>query len=123
MILICYILSILCGAAGDALDHRGKKIAGHILQGSEILIWLTLFILALIAQPDYTTTQLVLIALSYFALRFFLFDYTWNLFAGKPLGYIGTTSLYDKLISKLAPAMVHFLKVILGVVAIIYLLI
>ena len=122
MILICYILSIFCKASGDALSQTGHKLWGHPLQLVSSVALVALFILALIAKPDYTNEQIVLIALSYFALRFFLFDYTWNLFAGKPLGYIGTTSLYDKLIRHIHPAINNLAKFVFGALAIIFLL-
>lgn len=121
MILVCYILSILCGASGDAFDYTGKKTAGHILQGCEIFTWLTLFILALVARPDYDPDQIVIIALSYFALRFFLFDYIWNICAGQKLFYIGNTSIYDKILQVFHPAIIHLMKFSLGILAIIFL--
>ena len=122
MILICYILSIFCKASGDALQSTGHKLWGHPLQLMSSVALVALFILALIAKPDYSTEQIVLIALSYFALRFFLFDYIWNLFAGKPLGYIGNTSYYDLLLQKINPAMLNLLKLVIGALAIIFLI-
>ena len=118
MILICYILSIFCKASGDALQSTGRKLWGHPLQLVSSVALVALFILALIAKPDYEPDQIVLIALSYFALRFFLFDYIWNLFAGQYIFYIGNTSYYDLLCQKIAPAMLHFIKVVSGIVII-----
>jgi hypothetical protein len=123
MILICYILSIVFGAAGDALDHIGKKQVGHIAQGLEILMLITLFVLALVARPDYTPGQITGVALSYFALRFWLFDYVWNIAAGQSLFYIGNTSIYDKFLRKIHPAMVQMMKWTVGVLAVVFLLI
>ena len=122
MILICYILSIFCKASGDALSQTGRKLWGHPLQLMSSVALVALFILSLIAKPDYTNEQIVLIALSYFALRFFLFDYIWNLFAGKPLFYIGNTSYYDLLLQKINPAMLNLLKLVIGALAIIFLI-
>jgi len=122
MILICYILSIFCKASGDALSQTGRKLWGHPLQLMSSIVLVALFILALIFRPDYDNRQIVLIALSYFALRFFLFDYAWNLFAGKPLFYIGNTSYYDLLLQKINPAMVNLMKFVFGSLAIIFLI-
>ena len=122
MILICYILSIFCKASGDALSQTGRKLWGHPLQLMSSVMLVALFILALIFRPEYDNRQIVLIALSYFALRFFLFDYIWNLFAGMPLIYIGTTSLYDKLLRRIHPAMVNLMKFVFGALAIIFLI-
>ena len=122
MILICYILSIFCKASGDALSQTGRKLWGHPLQLVSSVALVALFILSLIARPDYSTEQIVLIALSYFALRFFLFDYIWNLFAGKNIFYIGNTSYYDLLCQKINPAMLNLLKLVIGALAIIFLI-
>ena len=122
MILICYILSIFCKASGDALSQTGRKLWGHPLQLMSSVVLVALFILSLIAKPDYTNGQIILIALSYFALRFFLFDYIWNLFAGESLFYIGNTSYYDLLLQKISPAMVNLMKFVFGTLAIIFLI-
>lgn len=122
MILICYVLSIFCKASGDAMSNTGHKFWGHPLQLMSSVVLVALFILALIAQPYYTTEQIILIGLSYFALRFFLFDYIWNIFAHKRLGYIGTTSLYDKILRRINPAMVNLAKFVFGILAIVFLI-
>lgn len=122
MILVCYILSIFCKASGDALSQTGRKLWGHPLQLLSSVFLLALFTLALILHPQYDNEQIVLIVLSYFALRFFLFDYVWNIFAHKRLGYIGVTSLYDNLLRRFAPAMVNFMKFVFGALAIIFLI-
>jgi len=118
MILILYILSIFGGAAGDGLHHRGNKLLAHPLKLLQPVALLILVVLTLIVRPDYDGYQLALIAYSYFILRFSLFDYIWNLFAGEDIFYIGNSSLYDKVCQRIAPAMLHFIKVVSGSVII-----
>jgi len=122
MILTLYILSILSGAIGDALMHKGNKLIGHPVKLGQPIFLLALFILALIAQPEYLWWQIIFIALSYFALRFFLWDYAWNIVMRQPLAYIGNTSFYDNVLGQLNPAMVFILKLIAGASAVTFLL-
>ena len=122
MILICYILSILCGAAGDGLMQHGKKLWGHPIKLGQPVFLLMIFVLSLMAKPDYTTHQIVMITLSYFALRFALWDYAHNIAIGQYIFYIGNTSYYDLACQKIHPAMINFMKFVFGVVAIIFLI-
>ena len=42
-------------------------------------------------------------AMSYVSLRIGLFDYSYNITRGLPLGYIGSTSTWDKAMQQVAP--------------------
>lgn len=118
MILILYILSIFGAAAGDGLHQSGRKFLAHPLRLLQPVSLLVLVILILIVRPDYDPYQLALIAYSYFILRFALFDYIRNLFAGKDIFYIGDTSYYDRFCQRIAPAMLNLIRVESGIVII-----
>jgi hypothetical protein len=83
---------------GDGLKDSGHKPIGHSLNALSVgLVMTSPFVI------DYEKSKLGYYLASYTFLRFALFDYSYNLSRGLPLGYIGNTSLYDKVLQKFDP--------------------
>jgi hypothetical protein len=95
MILILYILNILLGASGDALNDSNRKTVGHVLRA--------LSVLSLLLVPLYYTEGFEWLIASYILLRVGLFDVTYNITRKLPICLIGTTSLWDKFVMLFNP--------------------
>jgi hypothetical protein len=104
MIILFYILSILFNASGDGVKNRN---IGHALQALS-------FIPLLIADHPIWYVALI----SYGLLRISLFDYTFNISAGLPLRFVGSTSWWDKAIKKVPFGLMclfRFVALIVGI--------
>ena len=83
--------SIVFEAVGDACYDNGNKVAAHILQATSTGI--------LLASPfllDFDRSKCGWYFLSYLTFRVALFDPIYNLSRGLQVGYIGSTSYWDK---------------------------
>jgi hypothetical protein len=76
-------------AIGDGLRWIGKQVAHHAVEIVRELIWLSLV--------AYFMDNWTIITM-YMTARIALFDPIINLVAGKPIGYAGESSIYDKLL-------------------------
>ncbi len=92
---------ILLDAVGDGLRWIGKPMAHHAVEALREAIWL--------AMVAYFMGTWVIIPM-YILARIVFFDPIINLVAGKGLGYVGSSSIYDRLL-KLVPS-VHLIWVI-----------
>ena len=104
-ILAYHAATVTLGAAGDACYLNGNKDLGHVMHAMEIGALVGgpfLFKVTLKESPWYIG--------SYIGTRFLLFDYAHNVFADLPVGYLGTTSFYDRTLSKVPPDGVAFYK-------------
>jgi len=98
-----YTGSILLNAVGDGLNDSGDKQWGHACNAASIGL--------LLGSPfiiDYEKDKWYWYLISYTSLRISLFDYTYNTTRGLPLGYIGSTSTWDKALSKFRSPETHF---------------
>jgi hypothetical protein len=98
-ILIIYTVSILLAAVADGCMDTGVKMAGHSLE--------SLSILALLIVPfiqKYRGGWGWYIA-AYLCLRVGMFDLAYNIAAGLPLTFHGTTSLWDGFVQAFNPPM------------------
>lgn len=87
---------VIFEACGDAMMDEGNKELGHILQLSSFGIALTTpYVVDL--QRDKWWVHLIV----YSTTRLLLFDYTYNVARGLPLNHIGSTSYWDKGLSRL----------------------
>lgn len=127
-----FIAQLILDSMGDALNSKirfntsknsilNKK--SHIVQAFQILIWLIIvglvftgYILAYnINASSYPLDKLIWflkLLLGYSVLRFAIFDYLFNAFAGNTRSYYGKSSYYDIIINstivffnKIAPKM------------------
>jgi hypothetical protein len=80
---------VLLDALGDGLRWIGKQVAHHTVEILREAIWLAMVV--------YFTGQPELIVM-YITARIALFDPLINLIAGKGLGYVGSSSLYDRIL-------------------------
>jgi len=107
MIIAAFILLIVLDAVGDAVKNKPLK---HLLQTFLVGFWLLMIYAgAFMELPEIHTA-----VIGYALLRYFLFDAVWNVTSGKRIDYIGSTSLYDKILSGVHPSMILFTKLIAG---------
>ena len=76
-------------ALGDGLRWIGKQVAHHVIEAIRELIWLCLV--------AYFMGEYMIIPMYYLA-RIAIFDPLINIVAGKPIGYVGNSSLYDRIL-------------------------
>ena len=106
-IIIYLLLTIAIGAIGDgmAIDHATKLT--HLFKAFEILLLISCgFVFKL------TIRNLIALLVVYISLRIACFDPIHNIVAGLDILYVGTTSLWDKLISNWVPTGIVFARVI-----------
>jgi hypothetical protein len=99
MILLLIILTIILDATGDGLMLK-YKVWSHAVQSLCVLIWLIIFYLATHLDIIFRFPDFLCIVASYALMRFGLFDFAYNLVAGQPFGYVGSTSIFDRYIGK-----------------------
>ena len=93
-----YSSSIVLNAVGDGLNDSGEKQWGHLCNAASIGLLLTSpFVI------DYDKSKWGWYLTSYVSLRIALFDYSYNLTRGLPLNYIGGTSTWDRVLTKMNP--------------------
>jgi len=80
---------VILDAVGDGLRWRGKQVAHHAVEILREAIWL--------AMVAYFMDNYFIITM-YITARIALFDPVINLIAGKPIGYAGNSSIYDRLL-------------------------
>ena len=103
---------VLLDALGDGLRWIGKQVAHHIVEILKEAVWLSMLVY-FTGEPKFI--------IMYITARIALFDPLINLIAGKGLGYIGSSSLYDKLL-KWFTAKVHEQKMLIWVLRVLALI-
>lgn len=104
LLLIYTIINVL-DAVSDALRDEGKKTWSHPI---EIIL-----IAGLLFMPFIVPFNIVAIA-SFILVRYFVFDFTYNIIRKLGLFYFGSTSIYDKLFRMLLvkdQAIVHVILI------------
>ena len=95
-LIILYLIGlVVLGAAADALNDTDMKTIGHALGAVEVvglLIGGMLF--------NLTRRHVLAFIAAYVCFRIVGFDYTYNLVSGLPLGYHGTSCLWDGFLSQ-----------------------
>jgi hypothetical protein len=110
-ILGLLVLSILSDAIGDASLDTGDKMNGHLFASLSIL----LLLLLLAIGREVTIGQWIWLVVGYVFIRFAIFDLTYNAIADLPWYYIGSTSLYDKVMSLWGGGALLFARIIAGI--------
>lgn len=122
MVLFLAIVVICFEAVAEGLIKRYFPTISAILfkRWVQWLIAVVLFGLWLLwaLQSDIPNWKLIT---GFVFVRFLIFDYVWNLVMGLPLKFYGTTKLYDRIMTSLG-SWGHFMKFVLGVVGIVFLL-
>lgn len=123
MILLYALIFILTEAVAEALLKRYypnlfifKWWVQWIIAIVLFLIW---FVIAYNFDGYYVETWKLIIGM--ILVRFALFDVIWNITSGMPIGYYGTTKLYDRIMFKLG-SWGWFMKFVCGIVGIVFLL-
>ena len=80
---------IILDAVGDGLRWKGKQVAHHVVEITREAVWLSMV--------AYFMNNWMIIPM-YILARIAFFDPVLNLIAGKGIGYIGSSSLYDRLL-------------------------
>ena len=86
-LILLYLVAM--DALGDGLRWIGKLVAHHTVEITRELIWLSL---VAYFMDNYMIIPMYILA------RIAFFDPIINLVAGKGLGYVGSSSLYDRLL-------------------------
>lgn len=89
IISLILLVIILLDSIGDGLRWIGKQVAHHTIEILREVIWLSMV--------AYFTGNWMIIPM-YILARITFFDPIINLVAGKGLGYIGSSSLYDRVL-------------------------
>ena len=80
---------VLLDAVGDGLRWNGKQVAHHIVEIIREGIWLSM---VAIFMDNWLIVPMYIVA------RIIFFDPIINLVAGKGLGYVGSSSIYDRIL-------------------------
>jgi len=80
---------VLLDAVGDGLRWQRKQVAHHVVEILREAVWLSMV--------AYFMDNWTIITM-YVTARIAFFDPVINLVAGQPIGYAGTSSLYDRLL-------------------------
>ena len=97
-VITLYTASIVLEAVGDGLYDDGQKQLGKCLQAVSLGM-----LLVSPAVLDMDRDNFWWYLVSYVSLRIGLFDYTYNITRGLPMGYIGNTSYWDKALQEFNP--------------------
>jgi len=109
LLLIMLSASIITDAAGDSCMDMGDKIMGHMLASFSILFLLS----SIWMKGEMMYRNFLWMLLGYTLIRFSLFDLTYNLTnPDLPWHYIGSTSIYDKVMSLWGGKALLFARVI-----------
>ncbi len=87
-----YSAAIICNSIGDGMNNTNRKTMGHVLNAASIGF--------LVASPfviKYEKQKWYYYLLTYTSLRLAFFDAGYNLTTDKPIDYIGSTAITDKL--------------------------
>lgn len=93
IVSIILVLVVILDAVGDGLRWIDKQVPHHIVEIVRELIW--------VSMVAYFMKNWFIIPI-YFLARIALFDPIINLVAGKGIGYIGSSSIYDRLLKQFA---------------------
>ena len=102
------VLSVILGATADGFNQGGRKPLGHALEAAEKV--------ALILAGLFSGSWIVLP--SYIAFRVSIFDILRNLAKGDPVFYLGTSSIWDRVLRKVPTHGLTFIRVIFLIFAI-----
>jgi hypothetical protein len=117
MIILAFVILILLNAVSDGTLNKPTK---HILSAFHVLGWLLfpVFIFYTEQWQWVTFPDFLVMLLGYACLRYFLFDFAWNIARGQRIDYVGHTSFYDKLIGKVHPSFVLLTKIIAAILGV-----
>lgn len=87
-----YSTAVILNAIGDGLNNSNSKTMGHFFNAASIgvLLYSPFFI-------NYDKSKWYWYLLSYTALRVTLFDVTYNITTKRPVNFIGSTAITDKI--------------------------
>jgi len=102
-ILILALFLIVCEAVFEGLSIRGKHLASELIE----LVYRAVLTLVLFAWVTGIKSiinidvQFIRVIIGYVFLRFSIFDPIWNLAAGQPINFVGSTKLFDKFLQEI----------------------
>jgi hypothetical protein len=104
MNLILALLLIILEAVFEGLKVVGYHVASEIIEAIYLII-VSLMAFGWLNRKyifkDIKADRFIIIIIGFLLLRFAIFDSIWNIAAGQPWNYHGTTKLYDKIMSSL----------------------
>ena len=89
IVALLLLIPVMVDAVGDALRLRDKLVLHHIMEVLHIGCWISLW-----GMFGFDMWYVAFYILG----RIILFDIVFNLSAGLPIGYVGSTSIYDSLL-------------------------
>jgi len=89
IISLVLLAIVLLDAVGDGLRWNGKQVAHHAVEIIREGIWLSM---VAIFMDNWLIVPMYIVA------RIIFFDPIINLVAGKGLGYVGSSSIYDRIL-------------------------
>jgi len=89
IISLVLLAIVLLDAIGDGLRWNGKQVAHHAVEIIREGIWLSM---VAIFMDNWLIVPMYIVA------RIIFFDPIINLVAGKGLGYVGSSSIYDRIL-------------------------
>ena len=123
-VLIMAILLIAFEAIYEGLKARKFHIASEIVEFVYLFLITSVAFLWLLNITWITVWYIPAykVIIGYIFLRFAIFDFIWNLSAGQSLFYRGKTKLFDKIFAKVPTNFLTFVKIILFIISIVWLL-
>lgn len=123
MILLLTILTNALEAIYEGLYDNGKRTISGIIELFQKLIGITTVVYVTYGLTVGTIDiPLWKIIVGFILVRFLLFDYIYNKTRGLHLYYQGMTKIYDRLLSNVPAHFILFIKVIAGIIGIVFLL-
>jgi len=107
LIILYLLLTVIIGASGDALFDTGDKLWGHGFKALEVAL-----LISGMALSQLERKHLLVFLISYICLRIGFFDYTWGFVSGEGLLYIGSTSIWDKVVTMVLPMGMIFIRLL-----------
>ena len=124
MILLFTILFNALEAVHEALYDNGKKLLSGIieavLKAMVVSIALAWFAGIHLFDLDYIPYWKLLTGFVF--VRFLMFDVIYNVTRGLPLLFMGSTKLFDRILSKVPASFLAFVRVVLGIIGICFLI-
>jgi hypothetical protein len=108
MIPLIYIVLIILSALTDSLFFVGEKELSKLV---EAIFVVGLFSVPLLYKKNFKAVDLLTYGLIYFFLHIALFDFSFNLFSGLKMMYIGRTDYFSLIIQDIS----HWQNVLLRV--------
>ena len=124
MILLFTILFNVLEAVHEALYDNGSKLLSGIIEAilKALIVSIALAWFAGIHLFNLDYIPFWKLFTGFVFVRFLMFDVIYNVIRGLPLLFMGSTKLFDKIFSKVPASFLAFVRVVLGIIGICFLI-